>query len=230
SFEKCFTHHISGIELDVHLIKSGHIVVIHDHNLLRLAHKDVIVEDLTYDELKHFIIGVSEEEREEKEHIPLLEEVLSTYKDHFYYDIELKVTNFGQQGIVGKLIDLIDLYNLKEKVIVSSFNPFIIRRWNKETHKATHSGIIYSEHSDVPKFLHKGQGRFVARPSIIKPHHQLLTKELVERYHNHNYDVVTWTVNKEEEILHALNSNVDGIISDDPLKVLDIINDVKGNS
>ena len=220
SFQSCFDQNIHGIELDVHLLKCGHIVVIHDHNLLRLAKKDLVVENLTWDELKGIPI-------EGSGRIPLLEEVFSTFHNRFFYDIELKVSNFGEQAIIEKTHALINSYNLQEHVIVSSFNPFIMRNWNKRTHNATLSGIIYSKHKDVPSFLHRGQGRFIAHPNIIKPHHQLITVSLVENYHKHNYPVVTWSVNNEEDVLRVMQCNVDGIISDEPAKVQHIINGLK---
>jgi glycerophosphoryl diester phosphodiesterase len=220
SFNLCYTKKVKGIELDVHLCKSGHIVVIHDHNLTRLAQVDKRVEDLTYDELHElYIEGTGK--------IPLLEEVFSTFNDNFYYDIELKVTTFGEQEIVEKTHAIISQFHLEEHVIVSSFNPIIIRRWNKKTNKSTHTGVIYSKHDEVPPYLHKGQGRFIAHPTIMKPHYELITPSLVERYHSKGYKVVTWSVNKEEDVLRMIESNVDGIISDDPVMVMYIIAGLK---
>ncbi len=220
SFSLCYTNKVCGIELDIHLCKSNHIVVIHDHNLTRLAQVNAKVEDLTYDELKELKI-------EGTGHIPLLEEVLSTFKDNFYYDIELKVSNFGQQEIVERTHEIISRYHLLENVIISSFNPIIIGRWNKKTHRSTHTGVIYSTHDDVPIFLHKGQGRMIANPSVMKPHHELVTPSLVERYHKKGYKVVTWSVHEQKDIIRMVESNVDGIISDDPVMAMNIIAGLK---
>lgn len=41
-----------GAELDVHLMKDGHLAVIHDASLLRTAGVDVQIEDLTAEDLK----------------------------------------------------------------------------------------------------------------------------------------------------------------------------------
>ena len=43
-----------GAELDVHLLKDGHLAVIHDASLKRTAGADVLVEDLTSEELKAY--------------------------------------------------------------------------------------------------------------------------------------------------------------------------------
>ncbi|MFQ9053403.1 MAG: glycerophosphodiester phosphodiesterase family protein [Oscillospiraceae bacterium] len=43
-----------GAELDVHLMKDGRLAVIHDASLKRTAGADVLVEDLTAEELKTY--------------------------------------------------------------------------------------------------------------------------------------------------------------------------------
>jgi len=37
AFDLCAERNIPGVELDVHLCKTGELVVIHDHNLRRLS-------------------------------------------------------------------------------------------------------------------------------------------------------------------------------------------------
>ena len=59
-----------GAELDVHLMKDGRLAVIHDASLKRTAGADVLVEDLTAEELKQYRLEGTDEQ------IPLLEEVL----------------------------------------------------------------------------------------------------------------------------------------------------------
>ena len=50
-----------GIELDVHLMKDGELAVIHDSSLLRTAGIDVLVEELTTEELRIFRLEGTEE-------------------------------------------------------------------------------------------------------------------------------------------------------------------------
>lgn len=56
-----------GAELDVHLMKDGRLAVIHDASLKRTAGADVLVEDLTAEELKTYRLEGTDEQ------IPLLE-------------------------------------------------------------------------------------------------------------------------------------------------------------
>ena len=50
AFKRAVQHGF-GAELDVHLMKDGHLAVIHDASLLRTAGVDVQIEDLTAAEL-----------------------------------------------------------------------------------------------------------------------------------------------------------------------------------
>ena len=54
-----------GAELDVHLMKDGHLAVIHDASLLRTAGADVEIEDLTAKDLASYTLEGTEH------HIPL---------------------------------------------------------------------------------------------------------------------------------------------------------------
>ena len=72
-----------GAELDVHLMKDGRLAVIHDASLKRTAGADVLVEDLTAEELKTYRLEGTDEQ------IPLLEEVLELFQDLTPLIIEL---------------------------------------------------------------------------------------------------------------------------------------------
>ena len=72
-----------GAELDVHLMKDGRLAVIHDASLKRTAGADVLVEDLTAEELKQYRLEGTDEQ------IPLLEEVLELFQDRTPLIIEL---------------------------------------------------------------------------------------------------------------------------------------------
>ena len=59
-----------GMELDVHLSKDGHLVVLHDHELRRMCGVEGRVEDKTLEELEQLHLLETEEK------IPLLRQVL----------------------------------------------------------------------------------------------------------------------------------------------------------
>ena len=83
--------HGYGAELDVHLMKDGRLAVIHDASLKRTAGADVLVEDLTAEELKQYRLEGTQEQ------IPLLEEVLPLFQGKTPLIIELKAERGGER-------------------------------------------------------------------------------------------------------------------------------------
>ena len=56
AFEKAIElKKLTGIELDIHLMKDGNLAVIHDPSLKRTAGVDVEIEDLTTEDLKKYL-------------------------------------------------------------------------------------------------------------------------------------------------------------------------------
>lgn len=60
-------------------------------------------------------------------------------------------------------------------------------------------------------------------PEVYSPHHKLVDKELVELCARNNMKLIPWTVNEKEDIIKQLQLGVDGIITDYPDLLLEII-------
>jgi glycerophosphoryl diester phosphodiesterase len=88
-----------AVEIDVHLTKDGSIVVIHDDNTLRTAHRYGEVAKLTLAQLRQLDVGRFKGKRWAKEQIPTLEEVLDTVPAGKKLFIEIKV----DAGILAEL-------------------------------------------------------------------------------------------------------------------------------
>jgi len=79
-----------AVEVDVHLTKEGEIVVIHDDNTLRTAHKYGKIANQTLEELRRLDVGTYKGKRWAKEKIPMLGEVLDTVPAGKRLFIEIK--------------------------------------------------------------------------------------------------------------------------------------------
>ena len=104
-----------GAELDVHLMKDGHLAVIHDASLLRTAGADVEIEDLTAEDLSSYTLEGTEH------HIPLLEEVLPIFAGKAPLIIELKAERGNADALTAAACKLLDKY--KGRYLVESFDP-----------------------------------------------------------------------------------------------------------
>ena len=104
-----------GAELDVHLMKDGQLAVIHDASLKRTAGADVLVEDLTAEELRQYTLEGTEY------HIPLLEEVLPIFAGKAPLIVELKAERGNAEALAAAACKLLDKY--KVDYCVESFDP-----------------------------------------------------------------------------------------------------------
>lgn len=104
-----------GAELDVHLMKDGHLAVIHDASLLRTAGADVEIEDLTAEALEQYPLEGTEQR------IPLLEEVLPLFTDRAPLIVELKAERGNAEALAAAASRVLKKY--KGAYCVESFDP-----------------------------------------------------------------------------------------------------------
>lgn len=79
-----------AVELDLHLSKDGHAVVIHDKSTKRTAGADRPVAEQTLEELKALDAGLWKDGRWKGERIPTLSEALALLPDGKRYCLEIK--------------------------------------------------------------------------------------------------------------------------------------------
>lgn len=113
-----------GCELDVHLMKDGHLAVIHDASLLRTAGADVYVEDLTAAELSQYCLEGTQER------IPLLEEILPLFEESgLPLVVELKAERGNHDALAEAACAVLDEFRVL--YCVESFDPRCLR-WLKK--------------------------------------------------------------------------------------------------
>lgn len=106
-----------GMELDVQLTKDGQVVVHHDADIRRSCGANVVIADVTYEELKQYrLFGTGE-------HIPLFSEVLAAVDGKTPLIVELKSYN-EIQTLCALTMDLLKGY--KGLYCVESFDPDIV--------------------------------------------------------------------------------------------------------
>lgn len=107
-----------GAELDVHLMKDGTLAVIHDASLLRTAGADVMIEDLTREELENYRLEGTDER------IPLFDEVLALFEDTTPLIIELKSERGNHFALTRAVCERLDSY--RGVFCIESFDPCVI--------------------------------------------------------------------------------------------------------
>lgn len=202
----------NGIEHDVHLTKDGEVVIIHDERLDRTCVNGTgYVRDYTYEELKQFDVSYKFAGECEPQHIPTLREYFELVKDTpIITNIELKTGIFEYPGIEKKVWDLIQEFGLKDKIIISSFNHFSIRRM-KELCPDLKCGLLTETWLIDAGHYVKGTGAECLHPIFYN-----MTEEVVAEVKSQGIEINTWTVNEEEDIRTMIERGVDSIIGNFP--------------
>lgn len=211
SFQKALENNVPGVELDVQICRSGELVVTHDNNMKRTTGFDgeVVAHDLS--QIRSLDCGSFFSPQFVGEKIPLLKEVFSLLGNRVYYDIELKADYTKNLGLEQKVLNMIRDYNLEKRVVISSFNPIALKRFSR-LNSSIKTFLIYSDDKDVPRYLRRGEGRFLSRPYGLKPDVSLLDDKLY-KMRKDKYTIMSWTVDDPQEFKRLSALGVEGICS-----------------
>lgn len=202
AFRRAIDNHY-GAELDVHLMRDGNLAVIHDASLKRTAGVDVLVEDLTVEELKQYRLEGTEEQ------IPLLEEVLALFENKAPLIVELKSERGNYNALAATTCAVLDRYQVN--YCIESFDPRCLR-WLKK-HRP---GIVRGQLSGDLVHHSEGSGQskvtlfllshllmnFMGKPDFIAYNHADRTS-LALRWCKRFYKVqeVSWTVRTKQDMM-----------------------------
>ena len=212
------TEGCDGIELDVHLSKDGEVVIIHDERVDRTCvNATGLVKDMTLEELKKCDISFKFAGQCEPQYIPTLREYFELVKDtHIVTNIEIKTSNYEYHGIEQKVYDLIMEYGLKDKIIISSFNHFTIKRM-KEVCPDIKCGLLTETWMIDAGAYTKNLGVECLHPIFFN-----MSGEQFDEVKSNGLEVNVWTVNEESDIRLMIERGVDSIIGNFPDRITKI--------
>lgn len=190
SFKKAMEFGADGIELDVHMCKTGEAVVIHDDTVDRTTNGKGKISEMTLDDILSLDSGGGNR-------VPILEDVLKEIKGTVFVDVKA--------GWVAMKITEIIAKHGYDNVIVTSFNKNVLEavktiNKNIKTGLNVEGGVFSVDSSDY----------YCVNPSI-----DILTPSMVNLIHKNDMKVFTWTVNDKKQLDKAIKAGVDGVMSDD---------------
>ena len=130
-----------GIELDVHLLADGNLAIIHDSSIKRMTNADVLIEDLSADQLNEYYLENS------LETIPNFADVLSLIDGAVPLIVELKCVRNNYVALCEAVCKLLDSY--KGAYCLESFDPRCIR-WLKNNRPEILRGQLSEDYFKSP--------------------------------------------------------------------------------
>jgi len=224
---------VDVLELDIRNTADGTLVVMHDASVDRTTDGRGQVHELTLETVKKFDVGYLFSPdggqtfpfRGKKITIPTLQEIFAALPE-MTFNIEPKQHT---PSIIKSLCVLVRERKMIDKVIVGSFNQTTLDDFRSECPEAATS----ASPSEVSKFLalsKTGLGDSYSPPmqALQVPRNigglQIVSKEFVENAHRRNLKVHVWTINETADMQRLIEMGVDGIMTDYPDKLLNLLN------
>ena len=210
SFRKTLEMGADGVELDVRLSKDRKLVIIHDALVDNVTDGRGYVSNYTLRELKQLDAGRWFSKEFQGERIPTLEEALDILRSFKVINIELKNDLVPYEGIEEIFLSFISNLDIKERIIVSSFDHQLLLRI-KTLDNSVKTGVLYSCRPENPNLL-----AIDVKADNLHPFWASVDENTVRNAHNVGLRIFPWTVDEEFYIRRLLEWNIDGIITNSP--------------
>lgn len=212
AFEQGIADGADWIEIDVQETADGVVIVTHDSDFMKQAGNPLKVWDATLDDLAEIDMGSWFDPAFASARVPTLSEVLELSRDRAGVLIELKY--YGHDvALEARVAELVEAANMAEQVAVMSLKYEGVQKmhalrpdWRTGVLAARAVGDLTALETD---FIAVNVGQVSPR--------------LIASAEARGKDVYAWTVNDPVTMSRMISMGVDGLITDDPGLVRDVI-------
>ncbi|RYZ09414.1 MAG: glycerophosphodiester phosphodiesterase [Myxococcales bacterium] len=218
AFELSRTEGAHGVELDVRLVKTGEIIVLHDPSLTRVTQQNDRrhVEQLSLADARRVDIGRGER-------VPLLSEVLDWAALHDQLvNVEVKSDVRRRRDLVRGVIALLAQHPYAARgVWLSSFDPRFVWALARALPQVPCAFLFHTKSPIARAAALVGAATFKRLGArAVHPEHVLVTEARMQAWRSKSELVGTWTVNDEARARELSALGVDFLISDRPGAIL----------
>ncbi|HEX2621009.1 MAG TPA: glycerophosphodiester phosphodiesterase, partial [Phototrophicaceae bacterium] len=139
---------------------------------------------------------------------PTLHEVFAAVGQKLLVNVEIKADTARIEHVVAESLER---FGMKDRVIISSFNPEILRRFRAVMPEVA-IGYLYMPGRDYEPEVALKDFPFEA----LHPYHEMITADYVTKAKQENHHINTWTVNDPERAVELKRLGVNVIITDNP--------------
>ncbi len=220
AFREALASGATGLECDVQLTKDGEIVIFHDEDVYRITGNRGLLKDFSWDEVSRMDAGRHKGEKFRGEGIPRLQNLLELIKNKdIVLNIELKNGIIPYPNLEKKVVEMVEKFNLGPKVIISSFNhPSLLTVKDHNPHIKT--ALLYFARMYKPWIYTTEVG-----VDGIHPFWMGVDGALVKGAHKNGLFINPFTVNNLEDMFGLLKIGVDGIITDYPDRLSQLVHE-----
>ena len=191
------------IEVDIHMTKDSHLVVIHDESIDRTTNGKGKIKDYTLSELKNYRLVNTELANAA---IPTLQSVYDLCRgSNSKLVVEVKKPK-KYPGILNELLMFIEKNNAFNEVVIISFDTDFISKIKKKSHGLVAGNLYVFPPKELP----------AVDIISINYYSTKLFKKRIKRFQNKGCVMWVWTVNSKSKIDKLIHLGVDGVTTDFP--------------
>jgi len=237
--EHAFAAGMDGVDVDGQSTADSQIVIFHDLSVDRLTAGTGRVRDLTLAQMLALDLGPKYDPNLRGATVHTFEDFVIAAKGRGILMVELKVPGLGATGIEARAVEIIRRHDAYDYVVLSSFNPFVLRRikrldprvrtafifmdtnWNPELL----AEIKPEDRVDLPwmvrqEWIRRALRKFI-KPDLLSINHAV-DPAVTERLIAKGWPVFIWTPNDDEGLRRALARHPYGVISDQPVRAREL--------
>ena len=222
SFKRAIADGCNAIELDVHRTSDGHLIVFHDATLERTTNGAGRVSEHTLAELQ--TLNAANLWPGRNEQIPTLKAVIEALPHNTIFNFEIKnFSFFSEQRTELELVRFIHENKLRDRVILSSFNPLNIWRV-KMSDPNIFTALLWYNPSLLS--LRHPMGVHLSHPDLFHPFEENVNRGVKFWSRVKNIPMHVWVVNDAEGMQKfASNPMIKGMMSDNSKLLVETVGD-----
>jgi glycerophosphoryl diester phosphodiesterase len=231
---------VDVIETDIHITKDGHLVAIHDPTVDRTTNGTGAVADMTLEKLQGLDAGYHFQDLDGEKsfrgkgvQIPTVEQMFKEFGD-IRIEIEIKDSNppDNYDEMAQKLWELIEEYEMEDKVLVAAFDQEIIKKFDSY---AKGRVALAGGEQEITRFVifHKLFMRNLYLPEVDAfqiPQEQsnldLTNQRLINDAQRSGLQVHYWTIDDKETMRYLLERGADGLITNRPDLMIELLDEM----
>ena len=195
-------------EIDVHLTRDEQVVLLHDMSLNRTTNESGKIWNHDWNKVAKLDAGSWFHSKFSSERIPTLREVIDQVRNRLKLNIEIKLSS-KQKNLADRVVQVLEEEEFVDDCMITSFDPKSVNRVLEINSNMT-TGLI--THSGIPPNLENGVfDAFICHATIADRDRA-------------GKKIIVWTVNQETKMKRFIKMGVDGLITDRPDRLQNVLN------
>lgn len=148
AFESALTLPVDMLEIDLHMTRDGHIILMHDHKVDRTTDHTGLIRDYTLEELRAMDAGSWKGEEFKGTRIPTFIEFLELLKDYPEMTVNVELKDYPLEGenwpldvarawaleSADKSLKLIEQYGMADRIWINCWSGELLETIDREYH------------------------------------------------------------------------------------------------